>query len=126
MSATSVVWKNSRPQLAIHWVCSRNEGKSLDTTIYKIESIRPLNREAINRIRAAHLIGGGQEWCVKSQHDGSEEPAGKDLIEAVEISNFTGDIVNYKPKHSYTGNYYKPIEKPYYQYIIEDTCDSSD
>ncbi len=126
MASTSIVYKNHRPQLAVHFVYARDDGHCLKTTVYKIESRCRLNRQNIDLIRAAHLIGGGQSWCIKSQHDGSEAAAGQDLVDAVEINNFTGETVNTKPINKYFGTYYNQIEQSYYEYIIEDSCDSSD
>lgn len=123
--ATSVVYKNSRPQLAIHLLYTRRDGNCCETTFYKIESYFRLSRDDINRIRAAYLIGGGQEWSVNSQHDGLEDPTEYDMVKPVLIDN-NGNIITTQPKHPYTGEFMKPKEVPYYSYIIEDMVDSSD
>ncbi len=125
MPATSITWNSPKPQFAVHFLYSKSDGRCLATTFYKIVSLHRLSRKFIDGVRAANLIGGGQEWCVRSKCDGTEEPAGKDLVSAIEINNMTGEIVNLKPVHS-SGVYFQPIEVFYYEYLIEDTCDSSD
>lgn len=126
MPTTSVVWKSPRSQVAIQWLYTNEDGRCLTTTAYRVESLHRLSRKTIDKLRETGLIGYGQEWCIKNQCDGFELPIGKDSVKAVEISNFTGDVVNYDPIHSYTGTKFQAKEIPYYEYLILDTCDSSD
>ncbi len=121
----TVVYKNPLPVFAVHFLSSFQESRCVWISRYKIVSMHKLSRERIESIRSVHLIGGGQSWGIKSTCDGTEQPAGTVSCPAVEVDNLD-NILNDKPKHSYTGHVLKPIEQVYYEYIVEDMCDSSD
>jgi hypothetical protein len=121
---TNIVYRNQRPLLTIEDAGGASLGRCYVAHYYKITSRKKLSREKIYALRAAGLLGFGQEFRINNQCDGSEPPSGHDLVTPVSIDS-QGIIVNESPC-DYNGNRYEPIKESYYTYHVEDRIDSSD
>ena len=113
-----------RPALAVKLVSSAELGRCYYGSTFEITSTCKLTSAQLLALREGGFLGHGQEWRVVSQHDGSEAPAGEDLVECValdERGRFLGPAV-----HPITGAPVEPMRLPYWVYSIESRIDSSD
>jgi hypothetical protein len=70
-------------------------------------------------MNAMGILGYGQEFIVKSQCDGKEDPAGFDEVQSL-------DEKGLPEVNPYSGKVYEPIKYEFYVYIVESRVDSSD
>lgn len=74
----------------------------VQVTTYTLTSCRRLNVQEIYNLRKAGFLGMGQGFRIMSRVDGQEE-----------VSHYSAGI---EPD----------LKQPYWEYLCEDTCDSSD
>ena len=93
-----------RSPLVIECTGGAHLGRCYNSVPHKITSTNRLSAETIQCLFRDVFLSYGQEFRIGSQCDGKEEPAGIDK----------------EPSGSYT------YEHPYYVYVTETRCDSSD
>lgn len=116
---------NKRPLLSIEGAGGKSLGRCFYEGNYKITSLTKLTRDSIKKLWEAGLLGSGQTWGIKSKCDGSEEPAGFDLVEGTMVDSYTGEKLNIPPVN-YFGEPVPPSKAHYYEYLTYYQCDSSD
>jgi hypothetical protein len=119
------VYKRFRPQLVIEYVSGASMGNCYSSVAYKVTSWHKLSKDTLMNMNKAGILGIGQEFFIRSQCDGKEEPAGYDESPCVEVDR-QGNVVNTTPINKYSGMPYGNIKEAYYEYICEARCDSSD
>ena len=116
---------NPKPILSINHMGSKQLGRCFYEGSYKITSLRKLNSNTIKKLWEAGLIGAGQTFGIRSKCDGTEEPAGFDLVEGTMVDDQTGEKLNI-PAVNYFGEPVAPHKAYYYEYVTYYQCDSSD
>lgn len=115
---------NPRPLIAIERAGGKQLGRCYYMGTYKITSLSRLTSSAITKLWEAGLLGAGQTWQIASKCNGSEEPAGFDLVEGTMMDD-AGNKLN-EPPTNWFGEPVKPSKYPYYEYITNYYCDSGD
>lgn len=64
----------NRTLLSIQVTGGANLGRCYNATYFRVTYIHRLSREQILKLREMQLLGYGQEFSIKSQCDGKEEP----------------------------------------------------
>ena len=76
-------YKDVRPLLAIDFLGEKSLGNCYTGYYYTITSRRKLSAQKIEQLRKLHIISDGQEFAIRSECDGTEEPAGYDTLSCV-------------------------------------------
>lgn len=112
-------YTNHRPLLTIECTGSKNLGSCYNAAYFKITSPNRMKAERIMKLRAAGVLGYGQEFYITSLCDGKEQPDGTDVVPCLDEDG--------KPAvNAYTGLPYTDSHQPYFVYLCEDRCDSGD
>lgn len=114
-----IVWRNTRPTLAIEVIGGAQLGNCYHATTYRITSRRPLTLDHIEALRKAGFLGYGQEFIRKTPLEALTTPVGYDEIVATDSE--TGERVP-----EIRGRPTNVHREPYYACEIEDRVDSSD
>lgn len=122
---TQVYWRRSMPILTVVAERSQSYGRCYSGTTYKVESTIRLGKLALDSMFLNGIFGAGQEFNIKSQCDGKEEPAGFELVMAKEYDTSTWAVVNEKPTNPH-GEMFPPMKEPFYVYMVERRTDSGD
>jgi len=122
----SYVYRNARPSIVIESRGGKQLGNCYHASYYRVTSLRKLTKETIDGMFRLGLIGYGQEFCILTKCDGSEEPAGTDTVPCVVIDEGTGEVIDEPAINPYSGEPYGPNMQPYYVYDTESRCDSGD
>lgn len=124
MIYNKVIYRNNRPIISVVSLGSKKIGNCYHEYKYKIVSTKKLSGKQIVAIYESGIIGVGQSFSILSEVSGSEVCSGEDLVYAKGI-DCNGSIIDENPKNC-LGNSYKPINIPYYEYVIAYRVDSSD
>lgn len=126
MSNRSHVYRRVRPLLTIDSVGGRSLGNCYSAAFYRVTSERRLSAENLEAMFALGLLGIGQEFYVRSQADGKEEPAIVDEVPCVTVDE-TGAPTGEPPINPYNGQPITGTAKyNYYVYETQANCDSGD
>lgn len=115
---------NSRPIVAISSLGTKKLGRCYYEGKYKITATKMLSVKAIMKLWEGGFLGEGQSFSILSVADGTEKPAGYDLVEPKMVDQ-DKNILNEKPVNFF-GKEVLPKEFPYYEYIVSYRVDSSD
>jgi hypothetical protein len=129
-----IIFKSPRAKLTIEHSSSRSLGRCYSESTYRVTSTSPLKPLTIEAFRAAGLLGTGQEFLsFQVLPDGrrvplseQQEPSGTDLVEGLEVDEFTGKPTGSAPLNPYTGKPYPPHSFSYFIYECVTRCDSGD
>jgi len=123
--ATKYVYRNDRPSLAVRCTGGASLGNCHDAMYYEIVSRVRLDAKRIRALWDAGFLGYGQSFMITSTCDGTEEPAGEDIVPCVEEIDGVpqpGPAMNpYMP-----GVPYEPMSQLYFRYTTEARVDSGD
>ena len=120
----TVVWKPIRPHLTIEVTGGTQLGRCYHETRYRVISRNKLSQEVLVGLSDLGLMPRGQEFGIRSQCDGKEEPG---LFEEVPASvvNDKGERLN-EPAMGYFGKPMLPVTVGYYIYDCYERTDSGD
>lgn len=121
----SFVWRNSRPVLVVEFIGSRQLGHCYHETRYRVTSRERMIRKRLLALFDAGFLGLGQEFDVVSICDGTESPAGEDIVPCV-VVNELGNVLDEPAINPYNEKPYPPSPHPYYVYECSTRCDSGD
>lgn len=126
MSDVHFSYPNPRPRLVIECVGGGSLGNCYSSATWRVTATERLSAHKLAALNAAGVLGMGQEFYVRSQADGKEEPAGEDDVPCVVTDRFTGKPTGDAPINPYSGKLYEPIKCPFFVYLCESRCDSGD
>jgi len=132
--ATNIIWRNPRPSLTIEHAGSRSLGRCYSEATFRVTSTSPLKPDVIEALRAARLVGIGQEFSAfQVLADGRkvpvrdiQDPSGTDLVEPIEVDTDTGRATGRPALNPYNGNPYPAHNLAHYVYECVTRCDSGD
>ena len=115
----SAVYKRERPYLVVERTGGAKLGNCYNASYETISCHDRMTAEKINAMRDAGVLSGyGQEFYIKSQCDGEEEPAGHDEVMCVDSE--TGEPAT----NPYSNKLYGTKSFAYYEYKVEHRVDS--
>ena len=118
-------YPNNRPHLTIELTGGASLGRCYSASYWRVTSRFRRTREALVGLEKLGMIGGGQEFTIKSRCDGHEPPAGFDEIVCVELDE-AGNALPGPAINPYSGEPYGPVKQEFYVYECESRVDSSD
>jgi hypothetical protein len=118
------VYVNSRPSITVSFLSSKSLDRCYSEGTYKIVSTNRLQSKQIDALWKGGFLGRGQEWGIRSQCDGKEEPAGYDTLEAYMIDDH-GNRLD-EPAVNFFGEPVKPDKSAYFEYVTFYRVDSGD
>ena len=115
----SAIFKRDRPYLVVVQKGGAKLGNCYSASYETITCHDQLSAKKINAMRDAGVLSGyGQEFYIRSQCDGEEEPAGHDEVPCVDSE--TGETA----VNPYSNKLYEASSMPYYEYKVEHRVDS--
>jgi hypothetical protein len=121
----SFVYRNPRPALVVESTGGRQLGRCYHESTYRVTSRDKLSKKRLQALFEAGFLGVGQEFFVVSPCDGTEAPAGEDLVPCVVIAD-SGETLDEPAINPYSGKPYPPAPHHYFVYECRTRCDSGD